>query len=492
MARATAARRAALRLLGECRRRSARARDLMRASEGLDALEPRDRSLVTRLVLGVTRCSGGLDGVIDGHLRRGMRLEPRLRDALRVAVFELLFLSAPAQAAVSQGVELAREASPRAAGLANAVLRRIAEEDRPRLAEARDRLHAAAAPGGRPVDEGSTPDSLAGDISLGCCLPGWLSRELVSSLGASRAAAVALGSLEPSTPCVAGNLVVQGEGTSRLALEAAGLAPEPLPWPAAFRLGRPSALAGSGLVRTSDVLPADLAAQVVAWLACPRGGRLLEVGQGRGTKSLLLQSAARALDVDLRMACVESDPHKSASSARRLGSVGLAGRASCYALDGRTLSGADESLPEGLRGEFRLAFLDAPCSGSGTLRRHPEVAWSLGEEAALRELPKLQLELLGAVARRVEVGGCLVYSTCSELRQEDEDVVAAFLASDVGREFSLAGPLDAPATGVLAPEQLALARSMLTPEGFLRTSRANRLGSPLCDGHFMARLCRLG
>ncbi len=493
MARTTPARRAALRILGDCRRRGARARDLMRGSDVLAALLPRDRSFATRLVLGVTRCSGGLDSIVEAHLSRGSKLEPRLRDALRIAAFELLFLSTPAQVGVSQGVELAREVAPRAAGLANAVLRRVAQDEPPRLASARSRLRMLASTATEEVPDHLGPAGpLVADLSLAGCLPAWLVRELARSLGPARAAALALGSLEPSTPSVAANLLGLDEGPSRQLLEEAGLVPEALPWPGAFRLVHPAALASSGLVQSARVIPSDLAAQVIAWLSCPNGGRLLEVGQGRGTKTLLMQSAAHALGIDLQMASVESDPHKSASSARRLVSVGVGGRASCHVLDGRELAGPDESLPGDLRGEFRLALLDAPCSGSGTLRRHPEVAWSLAEGQALRELPRLQLELLGAASRRVARGGTLVYSTCSELRQEDEGVVEAFLASEAGRCFSLADPLDAPVTGSLLPGQLSLARSMLTPEGYLRSSGANGPGSQLCDGHFMARLRREG
>ena len=74
MARATAARGLALSLLGERRRRDARARDLLRGSSELDALAERDRAFVTRLVLGVTAAAGALDAALEGHLRRGARL----------------------------------------------------------------------------------------------------------------------------------------------------------------------------------------------------------------------------------------------------------------------------------------------------------------------------------------------------------------------------------------------------------------------------------
>ena len=72
--------------------------------------------------MGVTAAEGTLDAMIDAHLRRGTKLEPRVRDALRIAVFELVYLGTRSDVAVSQGVELVRSVAPRAAGLANAVL----------------------------------------------------------------------------------------------------------------------------------------------------------------------------------------------------------------------------------------------------------------------------------------------------------------------------------------------------------------------------------
>jgi broad specificity phosphatase PhoE len=104
--------------------------------------------------------------------------------------------------------------------------------------------------------------------------------------------------------------------------------------------------------------------------------------------------------------------------------------------------------------------IDAPCTGSGTLRRHPEISWRL-VPADIGSLAALQLELLRAAAVRVAAGGTLIYATCSVLRVEDEDVVEAFLASEEGAPFVWVDP-EAP--GVPA------------------------IGGP--DGHFCARLKR--
>lgn len=85
MAKATPARRAALRVLGQVRQRDAYAREVLRASPAVGALEPRDRAFAGRLVLGVTAARGTLDRLLDGHVRKPGSLEPRVRDAMRIA-----------------------------------------------------------------------------------------------------------------------------------------------------------------------------------------------------------------------------------------------------------------------------------------------------------------------------------------------------------------------------------------------------------------------
>ena len=415
MARATAARRSALSLVSERRRRDARARELLRASDELSALSERERAQATRLVLGTVAAEGELDRVIDAHLRRGARLEPRVRDALRLAAFELLYLGTRDDVCVSQGVELVRGVSPRAAGLANAVLRRVAEKDAPALSRARERVVAGA------FD--------ARDLARIGALPEWLCARALTSLGDGRAAA-----LGPAGAWVAANRVQRGQALLH-ALEEAGCAPAPGPVPGSYLLGAPARLAPSGLVECVDVLPCDLAAQEVVLAAAPEpGSRVLEVGQGRGTKTVLLEGAAVAAGGPCEIVSVEIDPRKSALAARRMEAAGISEHVRCVAADGRALGGDD--LPDALLGSFDLVFVDAPCSGSGTLARHPEIAWSLREEA-LPGLAALQADILRAASTRVAPGGLVVYSTCSILAEEDERVVEALLTGPTGGQFEL-------------------------------------------------------
>ena len=409
MARLSAARRAALALTGERRRRGARARDFLRGADALSELDERDRGLAVRLVMGVTAAEGTLDALIDSHLQKGgaskkTRLEPRVRDALRIAVFELVYLGTRPDVAVSQGVELVRSVAPRAAGLANAVLRRVAEKDVALVADARTRVESGAFE--------------TRDLALVGALPEWL---------AERVGIRALTALAPAAPWVATN---DTKGQSlRIILEEAGCEPEAGPLPRSYRLGAPSRLAPSGLVECVEVIPCDLSAQEVALACAPAPGeRVLEVGQGRGTKTLLLQNAAIAAGGPCEITAVEVSPRKSKLAARRMEAAGLAEHVRCVCADGR-------ALPNDL-GTFDLVFLDAPCTGTGTLSRHPEIAWSL-EPSAPAELSALQGELLASAAAHVAPGGRLVYATCSILAEENDAVIAAFLASPSGAGFEL-------------------------------------------------------
>lgn len=405
-------------------------RDLLRASSALGVMDGRARSLVTRLTLGVVSTRGTLDACIDAHVRGGSHLEPRLRDALRLSTYELLFLGTPAAVAVSQGVELARPVAPRAGGLANAILRRVAEGDVARMAQARARM----------VDPAVVREE---DLALVGGLPLWLVSELVRSRGLVVACALVDSLADPAPVYVAANLMRHGYDGAKALLDEVGLDPRPTGVPGAFELGAPAGLAPSGLVQRVDVVPADLSAQVVARLVTPtRDASLLEVGQGRATKTLLMQSCAHGRGITLMDTAVELEPFKARLAAERVARAGCGETCRTIVFDGCRLAGP--ALPSELDRRFDVVFVDAPCSGVGTLRRHPETAWSLSRDALDGErpdaLPSLQLRLLSAASARVAVGGTLAYSTCSPLVQEDERVVDSFLSSDAGRGFERVSP----------------------------------------------------
>lgn len=417
MAALAPSRLAAAKAFADNRRRGARARDVLRTSPDLAGLDARDRALAQRLVLGTVAARGELDRVINAHLKAKSALEPMVRDALRVAAFEILYLETPKQVAVSQGVELVRSFSRRAAGLANAVLRRVSTEDARALAEAKD----AVADG----------DFDVADLARIGALPEWLAARIIDSLGAGAAAKYAAGVLSPNPVAVAVNRARFTVDETLDALRVAGAEPASGPLEGSILLGNPSKLSASGLVEDVSVLPCDLAAQEAVLLASPApGSRVLEVGQGRATKTILLEGVAATAGGFCDIDAVEISEAKSRLAAERCERAGVGDHVREF-----TGNGCDLDAIEGLDTTYDLVFVDAPCSGTGTLQRHPEIAWSL-EEHAIPELCAVQLQMLKSAAARVRRGGRLVYSTCSLLAEEDEGVVEAFLSSPQGLGFA--------------------------------------------------------
>lgn len=574
-ARLTQARRAALDVLGEQRRRNARARELLRSSDSMKKLSARDRAFVTRLVLGVVSTQGTLDAAIANHLRKNRHLEPRVRDALRISTYEMLFLGTEPAVAVSQGVSLVRAVSPRAAGLANAVLRRVAELDVPSMKAALVRVRmglepvveagAAEAAGGAnaagaatvasdvsdaaPVaatelakpDVASHSEGIAdptpSDLALVAGVPSWVAKSVVRQYGVSQACRWALSLRVPAPPFVASNLRVIADQSAQGQLRGRCYAPQATGLVGSWRLQNAAHLATTALVDEAQILPADLATQLVARIAAPAPGqRVLEVGQGRATKSILMLDAALRLangdrftgassadsdepsaegsnksllrpttDPGVSLVGVDVEKFKCKVATERLQSAGWGDCSESVCLDARLLAAADadgadqgededqgQELPASLRVPFDVVLVDAPCSGVGTIRRHPEVAWSLARKSVqlksgdVAELPRLQLELLQAAAHCVRPGGTLVYATCSFLREEDEDVLKRFLLEGIGTNFDVAPVAEAPAIAGISDDAASWVQDSLTPEGYLRIHPSRRDS----DLHFCARLVR--
>ena len=233
-------------------------------------------------------------------------------------------------------------------------------------------------------------------------------------------------------------------------------------------------------------------------------GTVLELGSGRGTKTYVIEALLRQLGDGapcadgLRHVAVDLYEGKARLNRERLERAGLSAGVACVAADAADLLGeAGRAVPLGsdtLAGRcargFDTVLLDAPCSGTGTMRRHPEIPWRLEpadvDPALPSSLPALQRALFGEAARCVAPGGTLIYATCSVLREENEDVLEEFLASSCGACFDVLPFSDALAQTGADDALAAWARARQTPSGFLRTHPAP--GS--CDGHFAAALVK--
>lgn len=481
MAEVSPSRAVALKVVSRARRRDAYARELLRAAPEMARLSLKSRGLASRLVLGSTACRGTLDAVLDSHLRRPHDLEPRVRDALRIACFEVMYLETSPEVAVSQGVELVRTVTRRAAGLANAVLRKVVACDRPRVRAARERLVDAA--------KGPSPVSVD-DVALAAGMPCWLAERICASLPSSQAAAMALAQLEPAPAWVAANTGVCDASQAFTRLRQSGTAPVPVALPGSFVLEKPNALARSGLVGSVDVVVSDLGSQMVSRIGAPAPGTaLLEVGQGRATKTILLENAAASMGGPANVVAVDLSESK-VELARERVSHGWEAQVTSLAWDARLLDGPN--LPFELDRSFDTVFCDVPCSGSGTMRRHPEIPWTL-QPAMLdadnpEGLPALQGRILEAASRRVAPGGTLVYATCSVLNEEDSAVVDRFLDSPAGRCFQRTDCGRAPGVAAASVPFQGMVRQWVIPSGDFASVPA--MEGP--DGHYAARLVRRG
>ena len=454
MSGVAAARMAAYRTLCIARERDAYVRELVNsgaAQEVLGHLKAEDRAFARKLALGVCATAGTLDEALDRYIAKPAKVAPGVRDALRISAYELLFLDKPAHVVVSQGVELVRSRAKSAAGLANAVLRRVAENAQAFMAE-------------------SVPHR--------CGVPAWLFDRLVGELGEERALAFAQSCLEPAPVYVANVPMWVSDRKAADALATAGLLTEPCEGiPGAWRALDAAKVPSCSLVEQSQAVVADLAAQAVAFLAAPEpGDRVLEVGSGRGTKTILMAGHAHRAQGAARIWALDTHAYKAKLAAKRLEAARVVGVQQVTG-DACKLDELAASLPE----KFDHILVDAPCSGSGTLRRHPEITWSLTPQS-VASCAELQLAMLKSVAERVAEGGQLTYATCSVLREEDEDVVEAFLASPQGADFEVVALPDVPdASDVAAVDAMS---KLATPAGFMRTYPA----PGACDGHFCAVL----
>jgi 16S rRNA (cytosine967-C5)-methyltransferase len=371
-----------------------------------------------------------------------------------VSAYEILFLRSEKRAAVHQGVELVREVRKQAAGLANAVLRRLAED-------------APGFPWGDPQTDVSALARLHAH-------PLWLTKMWIDELGREAAEQVMEADNTPAPLYLAANTFAGSADAAHEGLRSDGAVPRPGVLRGCIEVGDPGAAVRGQTLQKGLVVAVDACAQLVVALVDPRpGSTVLEVGAGRGTKTLLLQAAAVGSGGPAKLYAVDSHEFKAKLLAERLNRYGVQGVQILVgdATDFSAVAGAPEP------GTVDAVLVDAPCSGLGTLRRHPEKRWRV-EPADIDSLAVLGSKLLAEASRLVRRGGFVVYSTCTVADRENAGVVSAFLDSEAGSGFlidSIAGQV---------PEAW---QRFVTEEGFFRSLPS--LDGP--DGHFAARLVRV-
>lgn len=396
-------------------------------SEGVDKFitysdkTGKERAFARLLATEVVARKGTLDEIIDSVLRTPEDVEPDVRDALRMSFCEIFFLNKPDHVAVDQGVEVVRSFAPQAAGLANFALHRAVElkEEFP-FGDPETSMKALA------VSEG---------------FPEWLTERLVSELGREEALRFMQRSNNPAPlffmlnlACVDGAKALAEMVSRRVKVVPVSKSVDlPTAFPA-FGFAERTAVTDqyvAKLLSEGALVISDVAAQSIASLAMPeqKPQRFLEIGAGRGTKTILLQNAALSrFGQQVSIDTLDMDTERTEERKKHLAQANV-NQGKVFVKDATNLSDFDAD-------SYDAIFIDAPCSGIGTLRRHPDIRWRMNADD-VSSLSEVGLKMIKEAARLVKVGGQLTFATCTVLNEENSDVVKSFLESDAGAGFEV-------------------------------------------------------
>lgn len=372
--------------------------------------DERDRAFVSELVYGVTRWARGLDAVIGSVSSRPLKeiSRPALI-ILRLGAYQLMAMDrTPHHAAVNETVELAR-ADPeaaRAAGFVNAVLREIIRRGLAGQAIARvaEQLR---------ENEGPTHIRLGEKLSF----PDWLALRWVERFGADGAERLmeTLNGRAPVTFRV-NTLKISPEEMERRFGEWS-INAERLDFaPSVYRLTEGKITPGSRVFADGYLQPQDAGSVLAARLLGAKPGEIVaDICCGVGVKS---GAFAQEMENKGMIVCVDNSPAKLFAHRRNMRRL---------AVKICVTASADASKPLPFKSRFAKIFIDAPCTGTGVLRRHPEGKWNTAEESVAR-MALLQGEILRNAADALAPGGVMVYAVCSIEPEEGVDVVNAVLS----------------------------------------------------------------
>lgn len=384
-----------------------------------DGLDRRDAALASRLCFGVLQNKLLLDFYIGKFSTvKPEKLEPRVRQSLRLGLYQLLLLDkVPEHAAVNESVALARKYShnPRSAGLVNAVLRAFLRQ--------KDTLPAVEG-----QDEAET-------LSLRYSHPRWLVETFVSRLGMEEAEELLRLNNEQPPTCAQVNTLQATPEALGPALRGAEAEARPHPW-----LQNCLLLSGTGDLeqldsfQNGDFYIQDAAARLAVLASGVKpGDRVLDACAAPGGKSF---AAAIQMENQGEVVSCDIHPHKIGLIEAGTERLGL----TCIHVREQNA----KTFVQEWEGAFDAVLADVPCSGLGIIRKKPDIRYK--DPAPLEQLPTVQQAILENVSRYVRPGGVLLYSTCTLLQRENEDVVSAFLADHrpfALEPFSLPGPVGA-------------------------------------------------
>jgi len=393
----------------------------------LDLMEPRDRAFARLMITTVLRRRGQIDEAVDRFLKKAP--DPKVRNILRLGAAQLMFLETPVHAAVGETVDLASGRASYAQGMINAVLRRVANElvgiDK-RQDEARLNF------------------------------PDWLWQSWITAYGEEQTQAIAKAQLqEPPLDITVKD--VPDLWAKKLEGKVIGTQ----------TIRRPPG--GGTLVET---LPGydqgswwvqDVAASLPARLLGPLKGRhVVDLCAAPGGKTAQLAAAGA------KVTSIEASEKRAERLRENLTRLKL--DAEVIVADALEWRAPEPAV---------LALLDAPCTATGTIRRHPDITWQKTQDDVLR-MAELQEKLLRTTIDMLVPGGILIYAVCSLQPEEGEGLIEKALAAGL--------PL---ARVPIAKEELFGLPVDVTDRGEVRTLPCHFADNGGMDGFFISRLQRL-
>lgn len=373
----------------------------------------RDAGLCTRLTYGVLQNQMLLDWHIDRlSSRPSEQLDTGVRNAIRLGLYQLLFLDrVPPHAAVNESVTLGKKyaKNPKSASLINGVLRNFLRQQ----------------------ESGQCPTPE--DIPIRYSHPSWFVKEFSQLLPPEELEAFLQANNSQPLIQAQTNLLKTTANALTAELTAAGVTVTPHPWmPDCLNLENTGNLEKLTAFCEGRFYVQDSAARAAVTAAAPQPGmRIMDACGAPGGKSF---AAAIAMEDQGELFCCDLHPHKEKliqEGAKRLGIQHIQ----------TAVSDARHFFPE-WENAFDLVLADVPCSGLGIIRKKPDIRYK--EPKPLENLPVIQRDILLNVAKYVKLGGVLLYSTCTLLPRENDDVVSWFLKQNENfclEPFTLPGPI---------------------------------------------------
>ena len=405
---AKSAREAALSVLERCRRNQAFSDALLGSTMQSAGLNSKDSALCTRLCYGVLQNMLLCDFYIDHFAAKAQKLEPKVRDILRLSVYQILFMDKiPSHAAVSEGVDLCKKSGfARASGLVNAVLRKISDN--------KDKL----------------PEIPNNDIneylSIKYSTPIELVKKLDTEFGDEFTEGILRANNEAAPLTIQVNTLKTSSEELVPLLEAKGIFVMPHDLlPDCFDVFGAGDISSLEEHKNGLFYVQDAAARISVLAAEPKAGdAVLDACGAPGGKSfacaVAMKNSGRIYSNDIH----ENKLTRVKEGAKRLG------------IDVIYTGVMDASKPDkSLTASFDLVIADVPCSGLGVIRKKPDIRYK--ELSEIEKLPQTQLNILNGLASCVKLGGLLLYSTCTVLEQENGGVIDRFLQEH--KEFSAEG-----------------------------------------------------